>query len=214
MFAILALLLSATATERAFADTYYLETVAFTENENFAGGDDFGDYTINITNNVIFQPNPMCGSIANPAACFETYYVGNPNPVYTTTAPALRVDHDPIAGDQLCVVPSDFDVLRELCTNGHLLFAGFYIPPGGGMELRGIFDGTDPALDFLGDNTIDGGFMTANGNAYFIDGLRDTLVAAIDLDTIPVPEPGGLALLGTGVIAAMGVVRRRARRQI
>jgi hypothetical protein len=152
----------------------------------------------------------MCGSVANPVACFETYYVGNPNLVITTTPPLLGADPDPIAGNQSCVVPSDFTVLRELCTNGHLLFSGSYIAPGGGIGMRGLFDGTDPVLDFLGDNSIDGGFMTANGNAYFIDGLRDTLMAAIDLDTIPVPEPGGLVLLGTGVLAAMGVVRRRA----
>lgn len=39
---------------RAFADSYSLSAVAYTQDERFAGGDDFGNYTIDITNR-IFQ---------------------------------------------------------------------------------------------------------------------------------------------------------------
>ena len=73
----------------------------------------------------------------------------------------------------------------------------------------GLFDGTDPMLDYLGYGSIDGGFMTANGNVFFIDGALDTLDVAIDLDTIPAPEPGSLMLLGTGALGMVEVVRRR-----
>jgi hypothetical protein len=51
--------------------------------------------------------------------------------------------------------------------------------------------------------------MTANGNVFFIDGALDTLDVAIDLDTIPAPEPGSLMLLGTGALGMVGMMRRR-----
>jgi len=51
--------------------------------------------------------------------------------------------------------------------------------------------------------------MTANGNAFFIDGADDTLDVALDLSTVPTPEPGTLSMLGTGALMVVGTLRRK-----
>ena len=208
-----ALWLSAAGTGLAFADTYVVKHVLYTQDENFAvgGGDDYGDYTINIINSINGDPHPMCAGVSNPGSCFETVYANDPtHPVISVTAPALPVDPSPRAGNvSSCDIPAAFEVIHEFCGNGHLFFSALYDAPPGGKDLLGLFDGTDPTTDFLGRGSIDGGFMTANGNVFFIDGALDTLDVAVDLDTIPAPEPGSLMLLGTGALGMVGMMRRR-----
>lgn len=197
---------------RAFADTYSLSAVAYTQSENFAGGDDFGNYTINVSDRMLHDPNYNCGGVINPMLCFETHYINSSTPVLTTAPPTLWNDPDPIAGTDSCALDagSGFHAYRILCDNGHMIFGGFFDLPGGG-DLRGIWSGSNPNLnaDYLGNGSIDGGFMTANGNAFFIDGLHDSLDVALNLSATPVPEPGTLVLLGTGALSLMGIVRRR-----
>jgi hypothetical protein len=206
-----ALWLCAAGTGLAFADTYVVKHVLSTQDENFAGGDDYGDYIINITNSLNGMVHPVCAGVANPGSCFETVYVNDPtHPVISVTPPTLPVDPSPRAGDVgSCAIPAAFEVIHEFCGGGHLFFSALYDAPPNGKDLLGLFDGTDPTLDYLGYGSIDGGFMTANGNVFFIDGALDTLDVAIDLDTIPAPEPGSLMLMGTGALGLMAVVRRR-----
>lgn len=196
---------------RAFADTYSLSTVAYTQSENFAGGDDFGNYTINVTDRLLKIPNYNCGGAVNPAQCFETHYVDG-STLFTTAPPPLWADPNPIAGTDSCAVAAGagVSVSTALCNNGHLIFAGLYDQLGA-TSRRGIWAGAnpDPILDYLGGGSIDGGFMTANGNAYFIDGLHNTLDVALNLSATPVPEPESFVLLGTGVLSLLGVARRK-----
>ena len=204
----LAMLVSPAA--RAFADTYSLTAVAYTQSENFAAGDDFGNYTINVSDRLINDSHYNCGGAVNPMFCYETHYINSSIPVFTTVPPPLWNDPDPIAGSDSCAPGAGFDVYRILCANGHMIFAGSFDLPSG-RSLRGIWSGSDPDLyaDYLGSGSIDGGFMTGNGNAYFIDGLHDSLDVALNLSATPVPEPGTLVLLGTGALSLLGITRRR-----
>ncbi len=63
--------------------------------------------------------------------------------------------------------------------------------PNGGFGFDTLYN-----LDPLGDFT-------------FCDCIQDNYYEAIDLTTRQAPEPGGLALLGTGVVSAVGLLRRR-----
>ena len=208
----LALVMTVMPAARSFADTYSLSAVAFTQSENFFAGDDYGNYTINLASHAA-----LCVGSSPGGPCFQTHYINSPHDLFTTIPPPLWTDPSPIAGSDPCAVASGsgFSVLRILCNNGHMIFSGYYSGPGIAPG-RGIWAGSnpDPVSSYLGRGSIDGGFMTANGNAFFIDGYNNTLDVALDLSTSPIPEPGSLVLLGTGALSLLGVARRKIRGRI
>lgn len=192
----------------AFADSYTVNVVAYTQSENFAGIDTAGDFVVNLTNSLV-NPGHKCGGVAGASTCFETFYVGQQNPVFSTALPGLDWDNG-----ARCTVGA----LSGVCNNGHQVLGGFL----DGVE--GVWTGTGSLTEILPGGSFDGGYVNALGDAVFIDGANDTLVSVVDTPNTgglglrpliiapqAVPEPASVWLVGLGMmVAARFVLRRRA----
>jgi hypothetical protein len=175
-----------------FSRTAHADIIS--QSDSFVGIDDSGTYVVNLTSNF---SNP-CGTYF--ALCFATYYQGDSNPIYSTSAPALNYD-----GGSACdpVLFPGLTPMRGVCNDGHAIVGGFY------DNHFGIWNGPDPVADLIDINgSFDGGYMNASGEAVFIDGRHDALVVA-DAPLISIaPEPSSLILLGTGCISMLVAFRR------
>lgn len=189
----------------AFGDSYTVSVVTHSQSENFVGIDAAGDFVVNLSNSMM-NPSSSCGGVMGALSCFETYYVGQQNPVFSTVAPVLDWDNG-----SACTVGA----LSGVCNNGHELLGGYL----GG--LKGVWTGVGSLTEILPGGSFDGGYMNAFGDAVFIDGSDDTLVSVVDTpalgfrslieDSQPVPEPPSVWLVGLGMLAStMFLVRRRA----
>ena len=187
-------------TSIAHADTYKLFVVAETQSERFVMGDDFGDFAFN--SSFVYGHTNLCGT-SSLDLCYGVGNVFTGAVSYTSTLPLPAADPHPGTADPTRPAGPNWATIREL--GG--LSSGFYTLPSGQVAL-GIWDGPDPVNDFLSDGSIDGGFTSANGNVFFIDGFDNTLVVAIDQQTSPIPEPGTLSLTATALVAATTLRRR------
>lgn len=192
----------------AFADSYTVNVVAYTQSENFAGIDTAGDFVVNLTNSLAF-PGQTCGGIAGASTCFETFYAGQPDPVFSTALPGLDWDNG-----ALCTVGA----LSGVCNNGHQVLGGFL------DGVKGVWEGTGKLTEIMPGGSFDGGYVNALGDAVFIDGSHDTLISVVDTHSRPelslrplmvapqaVPEPPSVWLVGLGMmVAARLALRRRA----
>jgi hypothetical protein len=196
-FAAIALTVPAViATHPAKADTYKFAIVDTTQNENFLGIDDKGDFVVNASD------NPFKCGVAFGQPCFEVFLIGE-SPFFSTTTPILPFDNG-----TPCIVVLDASFAPQstaagTCNNGHELFSTF-------TNTFRVFDGPDTSDGIFG-GTFSGGKINANGEAVFIDDVADELIFAQDLTTASTPEPNSLLLLGTGCLSFLGALRRHTR---
>ncbi len=194
-------LVTCVITASARADSYQLYTVASTQSEHFVMGDDFGNYAFN--SSLVIGPANLCGT-SYLDACYKVGNAITGTSYYSSTIPGPAADPHPLPGK------TDLPTGSGWLLSGQLgnLFDGLYNSPSG-TQTFGIWDGSDPVANYLGYGSIDGGLASANGNVFFIDGINNTLVVGIDLQTSPVPEPGTLSLTATALAAALTFGRRR-----
>jgi hypothetical protein len=169
----------------AFADTYQIY--------DLGDGNGFGIYGIDDSGTVVISNNHggptydtwVNGSLVNTSPTVPTLVFDNGTPCSPSLAAGMTV------------------VGHTSCNNGFEVFGGEYL---GGS--RGIYTGPDPT-DFLQNGTVDALVLNAYGDFAWTDGFHEENFEAIDLSTVPTPEPSSLILLGTGVLAAAGTMRRR-----
>lgn len=92
---------------------------------------------------------------------------------------------------------------RAVCNGGYEVLGGEYL----GTD-RGIYTGPAPA-DFLQSGTVDTLLLNSSGDFAWTDGRDEENFEAIDLTSDQVPEPTSLFLVGTGLLAGLGSMRRR-----
>lgn len=155
----------------------------------FYGMDDAGHVVIRDGNCGIFD-------------CYRTYLNGVSTGAPSTAAPVFSWDNGTACTP---AVPAGGFVIHGVCNNGRYAFTGFLAS---GQHFPGVYSGSVADLSFVwsqGEGLI---YMNGMGDIVFDDHFSDTWYVALR-DPSAVPEPSTMLLLGTGIIACVGAVRRR-----
>lgn len=181
-----------TAPDSARADSYKVFDLGATSARNIYGIDTSG--TVVVLN--LLCPSPLF-------VCYQTYSDGNLTSGFLPAPPSLKYDNGSPCTPSL---PAGDTVFNGECNNGREVFGALFSSP----MIIGVFTGPDPVADFFYTGTADKIVLNAVGDFAWTDGLDEELFQAVDLTTeSPVPEPDSMLLLGSGVLAAIGLLRRR-----
>ena len=180
----------------ALADTYQVFDLGGANSRNIYGIDGAGTVVVS---------NAVC-PVGNFNPCYQTYLNGVSTSGFLLAAPSLVYDNGSPCAPSL---PAGSVVFNGACNNGREVFGALFSSP----LVQGVFIGTDPVADFFHSGSANKIALNASGDFAWTDGLAEELFAAEDLTTdSQVPEPSSMLLLGTGVLAGAGVLRRRLAR--
>jgi hypothetical protein len=80
-----------------------------------------------------------------------------------------------------------------------------------------IFTGPDPVTDFFANGMLDEAFLNSSGDFVIVESSAPhegaEIYQVMDLTTTSTPEPSSIIFLGTGILAAVGTMRRRLLQQ-
>jgi hypothetical protein len=182
----------------ALADTYKIVTLDSDESRFFYGMDAAG----NVVLSVDADSNGQCTTVAN---CYRTF-VNGVLASSTSAPPVFTIDNGTPCSPS---VPSGLTVLNAVCNNGREVFTA----RAAGQVYADLYTGPD-IVDLLpGQGQGDFLYLNSEGDIVWNDPRTEFWFEAIDL-TSQVPEPGSLLLSGTGILTAVGAMRRRLRRQL
>jgi PEP-CTERM motif len=180
-----------TVTKSALADSYEIFPL-WIDNVGFISMDDSGDVAL----------GSECG--LSGYACYYTFSDGVSTAIATPTAPTFVDDQGTPCTP---AVPPGGSVFRGVCNNGRDAFTGTL---SSSQIETAVYVGSYPNISTLtrpstGDGPI---YMNSVGDIVFDDTFYDEWYFALDTSTLP--EPSSIILLGTGVLGALGALRRRA----
>lgn len=187
-----------TAPTHANADTYQVFDLGIANSHNIFGIDTAGTVVVSFSLCPVGMINP----------CYQTYFDGAVTSGFLTAPPSLTYDNGTPCTP---AVPAGTIVFNADCNNGREVFGADFSSP----VVNGVFIGPDPVADFFHSGSADKIALNASGDFAWTDGVDEELFEAVDLTTqSSVPEPDSILLLGTGVLAAAGVLRQRFARSI